>query len=136
LNTRDKRKSKRIAYLKKLENNSPDVDLAVAQASIVLESQFDMEVLDYAMKVGKAFMKYNRDCQPHASFIFDKKEPNKRVVMVIRNEDCSTFMANLDRQLHDKFTIEGKFNDKIYFLLFRQLGLIIQEKLKRASKKK
>jgi hypothetical protein len=44
--------------------------------------------------------------------------------MVPRNEDCSMFLSAIEYQLHDKFIIDGEFDRKIYYVLFKQLGQI------------
>ena len=67
---------------------------------VVLENDFDKQVFEFGLKVGKTFLKYNPDLKPTISFYFDKKDPNKRVLMFPKNEDCTTFLASLDAQLH------------------------------------
>jgi len=93
---------------------------------VVLENDFDKQVFEFGLKVGKTFLKYNPDLKPTISFYFDKKDPNKRVLMFPKNEDCTTFLASLDAQLHEKFILPGAetFNQKIYFMIFKELGLI------------
>ncbi len=89
---------------------------------IVLDNDFDKQVLDYAVKVGKTFLKHNPDIKPSVSFFMDKSKT--RLVMMIKDEDTSAFVANLDRQLHEKFIIDGTFDTRIYYLLLKHLGLL------------
>lgn len=91
---------------------------------INLDNEFDKQVLDYAIKVGKAFLKYNTDIKPSVSFYMDRSKV--RLVMMIRDEATSAFIANLDRQLHEKFIIDGAFDTRIYYLLLKHLGLLQQ----------
>jgi hypothetical protein len=93
------------------------------EQQIVLDEK-DKQILDFALKVGKTVLRYNPDLKPSFTFLFSKKEPNKKVVMVPRNEDCSMFLSAIEYQLHDKFIIDGEFDRKIYYVLFKQLGLI------------
>jgi hypothetical protein len=93
---------------------------------VVLDNDFDKQVFEFGLKVGKTFLKYNTDLKPTISFYFDKKDPNKQVMMFPKNEDCSMFLASLDVQLHEKFVLPGasQFNNKIYLMIFRELGLL------------
>jgi hypothetical protein len=92
---------------------------------IVLDNDFDKKVFEYALKIGKVFMRYNPDLKPTISFLFSKEDPN-RVLMFPKDEDCNAFLAALDSQLHEKFIVPGAegFSRKIYYMVFRELGLL------------
>ena len=93
---------------------------------IVIDNNFDTQVFEFGLKVGRTFLRYNPDLKPTISFYFDKKDPNKRVLMFPKNEDCSMFLASLDAQLHEKFILPGamSFDSRIYYMIFKELGLL------------
>ena len=97
-----------------------------AENQIILNNDFDKRVFEYALKIGKVFMRYNPDLKPTISFLFDKKDPNKRMLMFPRDEDANAFLAALDAQLHEKFIIPGaeRFDIRIYYMVLRELGLL------------
>lgn len=99
-----------------------------AEDRIVIDNDFDKQVFDFGLKVGRTFLRYNPDLKPTVSFYFDKKDPNKKVVMFPGNEDCTMFLASLDVQLHEKFILPRAmgFDNRIYFLIFKELGLLKQ----------
>lgn len=97
-----------------------------AEDQIVLDTNFDKAVFEYALKIGKVFMRYNPDLKPTITFLFDKKNPNKRMLMFPKDGDANAFLAALDAQLHEKFIIPGaeRFDIRIYYMVLRELGLL------------
>ena len=96
-----------------------------AEERIVIDNDFDKQVFEFGLKVGRTFLHYNPDLKPTISFYFDSKNPN-RLLMFPKNGDCSMFLASLDAQLHEKFILPGamSFDSRIYYMIFKELGLL------------
>ena len=88
---------------------------------VKLDRDIDIQIYEYAIKVGREIFARNQDLNPAVRFLFDKKNPEK-MNMLIQNEDASTFFSQLDYHINEKFIIQGPIDAKIYYLVLYQLG--------------
>lgn len=90
---------------------------------VKLDRDIDIRIYEYALDVGKKILQQDKDLKPAVRFWFDSKNPNK-MTMILRNDDASTFFAQLEYHINEKFIIEGNIDAKIYYLMLYELGLM------------
>ena len=93
---------------------------------VKLERDIDIKIFEYALKVGQKILESDKDLNPSVRFQFDKKNPNK-MIMLIRNDDAATFFSQLEYHINEKFIVEGSIDAKIYYMLLHALEPLIKK---------
>ncbi len=94
--------------------------------NVTLDRDIDIEILKYAIKVGRKILENDKNLSPAVRFQFDKRHP-KKMIMLMKNDDAATFFSQLEYHLNDKFILESGIDAKIYYLLLHDLEPLIRK---------
>lgn len=95
------------------------------ELNVTLDSDIYKQVYGYALNAAQQIKEDNPDLKPHIQFRFSSKDPNV-MEKLVKNQDAHTFLTMLDYLVNDKFIIQGQIEAKIYYLIFKELGLLKQ----------